>query len=137
MNVQRAVVTGIVLIILFAAIEFVVHGVMLHDMYMQTASVWRTEGQMKELMYMMLIGEAIFAFFFAVIFAVGYDTSKPASGQGFRFGLLMACLIAPFSALSWYVILPIPGILAVYWFIADFITMIVLGIVAGLIYKAR
>ena len=137
MNVKKAIIAGIVLAILFVFLEFLVHGVMLHDIYMQTSSVWRPEAEMMGLMCYMIIGEALFAFFFAIIFAAGYDVKKPASGQGFRFGLLMACLIAPFSALSWYVILPIPAILAVYWFVDDAIVMIVLGVVAGLIYKGR
>ena len=137
MNVSRAVVTGIVLSILFVFLEYLVHGMILRDIYVQTASLWRPESEMANLMYFMIAGEAIFAFFFAIIFAAGYNVNKPANGQGFRFGLLMACLIAPYYALCWYTILPIPSILAVYWFIANVIMMIVLGIVAGLLYKAR
>lgn len=137
MNVTRAIITGILLSILFIFLEFLVHGVMLNNIYMQTASVWRPDAEMMSMMYLMTIAEALFAFFYAIIFAVGFDVNKPAAGQGFRFGVLMACLFAPYSALSSYVILPIPAMLAVYWFVADVVVMIVLGIVAGLIYKAR
>lgn len=137
MNLQRALITGIFLSIIFVFAEFLVHGVMLNDIYMQTSSIWRPETEMKQLIYLMIIAEVLFAFFYAIVFAAGYAVNKSARGQGLRFGLLMACLLAPFSALSWYVILPIPGILAVYWFIADFIVMVVLGIAAGLIYKPK
>jgi hypothetical protein len=137
MNVKRAIVAGVVSAILFVVLEFIVHGVMLRNIYMETASIWRPMTEMSDLMYLMTIGQAIFGFFFAIIFAAGYNVNIPASGQGFRFGILMACLFAPFAALSWYVILPIPAILAVYWFVADAVLMLILGIVAGLIYKAR
>lgn len=137
MNVTRAIITGILLSIMFVFLEFLIHGVMLNDIYMQTASIWRPEAEMMSMMYLMTIGEVLFAFFYAIIFAAGYDVNKPAMGQGFRFGVLMACLIAPFSAMSWYVILPIPAMLAVYWFVADVVVMIALGIAAGLLYKVR
>ncbi len=136
-NCKSASITGIVLIFIYALINFLTHGVVLKDIYMQTASVWRPDTEMQSLICLMLIGQAIFAFFFAIIFAGGYDDKQPGLGQGLRFGLMMACLIAPFSALSWFVILPIPATLAVYWFIADFAAMLVLGTVAGLIYKAK
>jgi hypothetical protein len=135
MNVKRMLITGMILTVLFILMQFLVHGVMLNDIYMQTASIWRPETEMQSLIYMMFIGETIFAFFFAIIFAAGYDASKPGLGQGLRFGLLIACLLAPFSSLSWYVILPIPATLAQYWFMSDFVVMTLLGVAAGLIYK--
>lgn len=136
-NCKRACVTGVALAVIYVLLNFLIHGVLLKETYMQTASVWRPEAEMQSLICFMLIGEAIFAFFYSIIFAVGYDASKPGLGQGFRFGLLMGCLVAPFSALSWYTILPIPATLAVYWFCADFVGMLVLGVAAGLIYKAE
>ena len=136
-NCKSASITGVVLIVIYFLMNFLTHGVILKNIYMQNASIWRPESEIQSLMYLMLIGEAIFAFFYAMIVAAGYDNTKPGLGQGVRFGLLMACMIAPFSALVWYVILPIPGELALYWFIADFVAMMVLGVAAGLIYKAK
>lgn len=136
-NCKSACITAVALIIIYVLLNVLIHGVMLKDMYMQTASIWRPETEMNSLMCYMLIGEAIFAFFFAMIFAAGYDANKGGLGQGMRFGFLMACLIAPSMALCWYTILPIPVMLAVYWFIADFVCMIVLGAAAGLIYKSN
>lgn len=137
MNLKSTLITGVAVTVLFILLEFVVHGYMLKDMYMQTASIWRPEADMQSLVHLMLIGEVIFTSFFTIIFALGYDARKQGLAQGVRFGLLMACLIAPFSALSWYVILPIPATLAQYWFLADFSIMTLLGTAAGLIYNPR
>lgn len=137
MNCKSVLITGAVLAVIYVLLNALIHGVLLNDIYMQNASVWRPESEMKSLFCFLLFGEGIFAFFYAMIFAAGYDASLPGLGQGLRFGLLMALLVAPFSALSWYTILPIPAALAVYWFIADFVAMLILGAAAGLLYKSK
>lgn len=136
MNLKRLSITCVVLIITFFVLEMVIHGIILSGMYGQTASVWRPENEMMSLMPWMHLGQAIFAIAFGVIYAYGFDPKKkPRVWQGLRYGILMAFLIAPMSSLSWYVILPIPGILASYEFIASVVEMLTLGLVAGLIYK--
>ena len=55
--------------------------------------------------------------------------------QGFRFGILLAFLQVPLSALIWYSVLPIPAALAVSWMAAGLVLNTVLGLVAGLVYK--
>lgn len=135
MNLKRALLTGFILFIVLFAFEFIVHSVLLKDMYMQTASIWRAESEMQSMMWIMIAVQALFAFTLGIIYAYGYNAGKSGLGQGLRFGFLMAVLLAPYSSLSWYVILPIPGILAIYWLIAGCVKMIVLGITAGLTYK--
>jgi hypothetical protein len=135
MNKGRVIITGIVLSIVYLLLEYCLHGYLLKDIYMQTASIWRPEAEMSQMCWMMMAGEIIFAFFFAIIFAVGYARGKDGTGQGFRYGVLMGFLLAPVMGLSWYVILPIPGMLAVYWTVGMFVQMIIMGIVAGLVYK--
>ena len=136
MNKGRIIVTGIILSIIYIALEYVEHGILLKNMYIQTSTIWRTEADMNQLCWLMTIGEIIFAFMFGIIYANGYEARKNGLGQGFRFGILMGLLLGPIYGLSWYVVLPIPGMLATYWIIGMFVQMIVLGIVAGLVYKS-
>ena len=135
MNKGRVILTGIALIVVYVVLECLVHGDFLKNIYMQTSSVWRPQAEMKQLFWYMLLGEVIFAYMFAVIFAKGYERGKPGLGQGLRYGLLMALLLGPPMGLIWYAVLPIPGMLAVYWALATFVEMLILGLVAGLIYK--
>ena len=135
-NAGRVVITGVLLIVAYIFLECFVHGYLLKDMYQATAALWRPEMEMQQMMWMMMVAQGIFAFMFAVIYACGYVSNKPRIGQGFRFGLLIALLVAPAMSLSWYVILPIPQILAIYWFVAGFVEMIILGLIAGVTYKA-
>ena len=135
MNKGRIIITGIILSIAYLLMESITHHYIFADIYQQTASIWRPEAEMGQLAWMMMLGNIIFAFMFGIIFAAGYSRGKAALGQGFRFGLLMALLFAPSAGLIWYVVLPIPGILAFGWFVSCFIQMWVLGIIAGLVYK--
>ncbi len=135
-NTGRLMLTGVLLIVAYIMMEGFVHGYLLKDMYQATASVWRSEMDMQQMMWIMMVGEGIFAFMFAVIYACGFVANKPRLGQGFRFGSLVALFLIPAMSLSWYVILPIPSILAVYWFVAGVAEMIILGLIAGVVYKA-
>lgn len=135
MKIARVALTGIILSIVYIASEMWIHGHLLMGLYTQTASIWRPEVDMNHLAWMMIVGEVIFAVMFGVIYAAGYDAHKSGLGQGLRFGFMMALFLAPMTGLMWYVILPIPMILAVYWFLAGFAQMLLLGIVAGLVYR--
>jgi len=39
------------------------------------------------------------------------------------------------NSYGWYVVLPIPVVIACYWFAATFVQFILAGIAAGLIYR--
>ena len=135
MNLKRVCILSLVLFAAYTTMEFMVHGWLLADMYKDTSSVWRQDPEMKSLFWLMLLGQLFFAKFFAVVFTQGYEKGKPGLGQGLRCGLIFGLLLAPVNSLIWYVILPIPVILAVYWFAAGFVEMTVLGLIAGTVYK--
>ena len=135
MNQKKAVVTGLILSVVFVALEFFVHGKLLSGIYHQTASVWRSEAEMKNVFWLMTVGQIFFGVFAGLIFAKGYEPRRAPLGQGIRFGLYMGFMLAPMNSLAWYVILPIPPVLAIYWLASGFVEMLVLGVVASFIYK--
>ncbi len=135
MNLKRRLMAGIVLGVVFVAIEFIIHGFLLSGIYQETASVWRPAVEMKSLFGLMIVGEVLFGIFFGVVFAQGYEPRRGALGQGFRYGLIMALMLAPINSLGWYVILPIPQNLCYLWFIAGVAEMLILGVTASFVYK--
>lgn len=135
MNTKRIFITGAILALIYIVLEGVIHGYFLHDLYDQTASIWRAKDEMQSMYWIIFLAEAFFAFVFGYIYAYGYEANKSGLGQGVRFGLLIALLFAPTNSAMWYVILPVPAMLAVYWAVFGFITLVLLGIVAGLVYK--
>jgi hypothetical protein len=135
MNVKRWLLASVVVAIVFFALEFVVHGFLLSDIYMQTASVWRPMQEMEQTIWLMWLGYIVFAPFFVLIYAKGYEKGKPGWAQGLRFGFYVGAMLSVIHSFGWYVILPIPMALAVYWFAAILVEFIVVGIAAGLVYK--
>ena len=134
MNIKRWLLASGAVFVVILVLEFVIHGVLLQGIYQQTASVWRTQADMQRLMWIFWVGYLVFAPFFALIYAKGYEKGKPGLGQGFRFGLYVGAMLSVVHSYGWYVILPIPLVLSCYWFAAILVESIAAGIAAGLVY---
>lgn len=137
MNNKRWLQASLAVVVVMFILEFIIHGVLLQGIYHQTASVWRSETEMQGMMWMMWIGYLIFAPVFTLIYAKGYEPKKNGLGQGLRFGVYMGLAFPAMQSLSWYAVLPIPGILAFYWFVAGVVVFIALGATAGLVYRKK
>ena len=135
MNFKRRIMSGILLGGVFIALEFLIHGFLLSSAYQETASIWRPKAEMEGLFGFMVAGQFLFGVFFGIVFAQGYEPRREALGQGFRYGLIMAAMLAPMNSLGWYAILPIPQSLCALWFAAGFVEMVLLGLVASFIYR--
>ena len=89
MNVQRWVVASVVVTVVVAILEMIIHGFILQAHYQATAAVWRPQAEAQALMPLMWLGYAVFAPFFVWIYAQGIDPKEDAIGQGVRFGLML------------------------------------------------
>ena len=134
MNTKQWLLASVAVFVVMGVLEFLIHGVLLADMYQQTASVWRSEAEMQQMMWVFWVGILVFAPFFALIYVKGYAKAKPGLGQGFRYGLYVGVMLSVMHSFGWYVILPIPLALAFYWFLAILVEFIVAGVAAGLVY---
>ena len=135
MDTKRWLLASVAVVVVMGALEFFIHGVLLSDLYKQTASVWRPEAEMQKMMWVFWAGILVFAPFFTLIYAKGYEKGKAALGQGFRYGLYVGAMLSVMGSFGWYVLLPIPLALASYWFLATLVEFTVAGIVAGLAYR--
>src|SRR2546425_10045266 len=135
MNTKRWLLASVAVFVAIGVLEFLIHGVLLSDLYRQTASVWRPEAEMRQMMWIFWGGDLVFAPFFALIYVKGYEKGKPGLGQGVRYGLYVGAMLSVMTGFAWYVILPIPPGLAVYWFLASLVEFTVLGVVAGLGFR--
>ena len=135
MNTKRWLLASVAVFVEMMVLEFLIHGVLLADTYKQTASVWRPEKEMQQLMWIFWLGYLVFAPFFALIYVKGYEKGKPGLGQGIRCGLYVGAMLSVAHSFGWYVILPIPLALAFYWFVAILVEFIVAGAAAGLVYS--
>jgi hypothetical protein len=134
MNTRRWLLASVAVLVVMMVLEFVIHGVLLQGVYQETASVWRTQEEMQRLMWIFWVGYLVFAPLFALIYVKGYEKGKPGLAQGFRYGLYVGAMLSVMLSFGWYVILPIPLALSVYWFVAILVEFMAAGVAAGLVY---
>lgn len=135
MNTKRLGLASLAVFGVIFILEGLIHEVLLANLYRQTASIWRPQAEMQGLMWLMWVGYLIFAPVFVLIYIKGYEANKGGVGQGVRYGLIISILLSAPQSLGWYAVLPIPGILAFYWFVASLAESIAAGTAVGLIYK--
>ncbi|MGH8196439.1 MAG: hypothetical protein ACREQ8_18895 [Woeseiaceae bacterium] len=125
----------IVVYIVWQLIGFVVHGIMLEDTYANMWQVFRPEGEMNSMMWMMFLSSALYLLLFCYIFTKGYEGK--GVGEGLRYGLLMGLFMAIPMSIDQYVVYPVPSNLAVIWFLSGVISFMIAGAIFAAIYKAN
>ncbi len=116
---------------LFAS-DWVIHGHLLKGMYQETASLWRTEEQMKSMCIWMFVAYFFMSKYFVFIFARGCETS--GVGEGARYGTLVGLLLIG-GCFMQYAILPITQGILWSWVAATMFQTILGGVIVGAIYK--
>ena len=128
-----AIVAGFV--VQFAGL-FVIHSIILRQDYLDTASVWRIPVQQVARFWAMLLSILIYVIGAVAIYIRGAER-KPWVGQGVRFGILMALVTVVYGALSGWVIMPIPHMLAVKWIVYESALSVVFGLVVAVICQPK
>lgn len=123
----------IVVYIVWQALSFVVHGVMLAETYRVMGEVFRPEEVITGMMWMMYLGSALYLLLFCYIFTKGHEGK--GVGEGLRYGLLMGLFLSIPSAIDQYVVYPLTTNLAVIWFVCGVIAFMIAGAIFAAIYK--
>src|SRR5438876_10969111 len=111
MNTKRWLLASVAVFVAIGVLEFLIHGVLLSDLYKQTASVWRPEAEMRQKMWIFWVGYQVFAAFFALIYVTGYEKGNPGLGQGVRYGLYVGAMLSVMVGFGCYVCLRIASAL--------------------------
>lgn len=129
---RRYIIACIATWIFMFGYEWVLHGVVLKPLYMETSDLWRTDTAMCEHFHWLVFGQGIFAFLFGYIFTKGYEGRGIWEGAryGWWIGLLMA---AP--NLVMYAVQPLPPLLIVGWSVGGLIEGTLAGMVLAAIYR--
>jgi hypothetical protein len=132
MNIKRlvlAIITGWVVLL---ATDFLIHHFWMGPIYEATKTIWRPDDEMLARFSWMFFAQFLIVATFVIIWAKGF--SGRSIGTGATFGLLMG-LFQQTWAIILFVMLPIPGELALKWFFAGLVQAVLLGIVTSLVYK--
>jgi hypothetical protein len=132
MNIKRLILAIIAGWFLIFAADMVIHHFWLGPDYQATKAIWRPEPEMQTRLHWMFIAQFLGVATFVAVWAKGF--AGGSVGTGVVFGLLMG-LFQSIWVLADYVMIPMPGDLAIKWFIGGLAQAVLLGIVTSLIYK--
>jgi hypothetical protein len=134
MNATRLLVAILVAFVVVFATDFVIHSIWLMPDYNATKSLWRPESEMTSHFPFMLAAQLLFAAMLCLIWALGF--AGRSLGTAIVFGLFMG-LFQQVWPIATYVVMPLPGTIAVKWIISGVLQVILVTIVAALVYRPR
>ena len=132
MNMKRLILAILAGWVVIFATDIVVHHFWLAPDYEATKSIWRPEAEMQTRIHWMFIAQFLGVATFVILWAKGF--AGGSIGTGMVFGLLMGLFQAIWVLVN-YVLIPMPGDLAIKWFFAGIAQAVIFGIVTSLVYK--
>jgi hypothetical protein len=118
------------------AFNWVYHGILLADLYKETASFWRPEEEMKQFFPYCIARQIITAIIIVCLYCCctkGTCGSCPKTGT--KFGFKIGLLLGLHSAAT-YIYQPIPLNLAIFWLVGEVALGIIVGYALSRIAKA-
>jgi hypothetical protein len=128
---KRVILAVLAVFVVSQLLDFVIHGLILMKTYQETASLWRPMDEMK--MGLMRLVGLVVATTFVVIYA-GLIHEKSVA-NGLKYGLIYGVGAGASMGLGTYSVMPIPGVLALVWFVGTVFESIVAGLLVGWIVK--
>ena len=132
MNIKRLILAILAGWVAVFATDFLIHDLWLGPVYEATKPLWRPEDEMHTRICWMFLAQFLIVATFVIVWAKGF--AGRSIGTGICFGLLMGVFQQTWAIIL-FVVLPMPGELAVKWFIGGLAQAALLGIVAALVYK--
>jgi hypothetical protein len=131
---RKFVIAWIVIFVAWFLGSFVVHGVLLNADYMRLGMLFRAPADSQRYFPLMILAHVMLAGAFAWIYARGVEP-KPWLGQGVRFGIAVAFLTTIPTYLIYFVVQPMPLETVVKQIVFDGLLMVILGVLAGWLYR--
>ena len=128
---KRILLGSVVVLLVWAAMDFLIHGVILGPMYEASASLWRPMAEMK--LGVMYTAMFISALCFVAVY--GWFIGDKSTATGVKYGLLFGIGIGVGMGFGTYAVMPIPYVMAFAWFVGTAIEGLAAGLVAGLIVR--
>jgi hypothetical protein len=132
MNPKKLLIAFIAAFVFIFLFEFVLHAKLLHNAYLETSTLWRTEEGFSSHFPLLLLGQAIIAFFFTMIFASGFGGG--GSGAGVKFGIMFA-FVGVGANLIQFAVQPLTTKILMAWSVGGLIEFAIVGAIVGTIYK--
>ncbi len=131
---KKFFIAWIVIFVAWFLGSFIVHGVLLSADYTRLGGLFRTPTDSQQYFPLMILAHVMLAGAFAWIYARGVEP-KPWLGQGVRFGIAVAFLTTVPTYLIYFVVQPMPAETVVKQIVFDSALMVILGVIAGWLYR--
>jgi hypothetical protein len=134
MNLPRVATAAVVTWVVYLGVSYLVHAVLLTDLYGQFKSVMRPEDQASAILPIGFIFALVGFFAFAYAYAKGYEGGSGLQ-EGLRFGVIVGILLCCFGKIWEYMVWPVGGTLLLAWLLDNIVEFALYGMIVGLIYK--
>lgn len=135
MNFPRVAIAALAAWLVYLGLSYVVHGILLADIYSQHAGMRAPDAQQAILPFGLAF--ALVGFFaFAYAYAKGYEGSS-GTQEGLRFGVLVGILICAFAITFEYMAWPMSPELFAAQLVDYIVEFAVYGTIVGTVYKPR
>jgi Zn-dependent protease len=131
---KRFLISVVVVFVMSMALGFTVHGVLLAQDYGQRSSLFRSPDDQQRHFPFMLVAHALTSLGLVWIYSRGRE-DKPPLAQGVRFGLAMAMVTVVPKFLIYWVVQPMPHVVALKQIGFDTIGIVLIGIVVAYLNK--
>ena len=128
---KKYLLSVLVVFVLWSALDYVIHGVILTQAYQATAALWRPTAEMK--LGLIYLSTFITAVAFTGIYALLVNPKSIKNGA--LYGLLIGLISGAGMSLGSYSVMPITVQMAVVWFLGVVFEMTVAGLCIGAILK--
>ena len=134
MDWKRFILAVVVSFVVLEGTGFLIHGMWLDPIYRSMPTSWRPFDEMEQKMWIMWIGDLLFATMFCYVYLRGME-NKPWLAQGVRYGIIIALLAMIPATLGNYVVFRVTYTLALKWMAAGGVQLVLLGILVAYILK--
>jgi hypothetical protein len=134
MNLARVAIAAVVTWVVYLGVSFVVHTIILADIYMAHRSAMRPEDQANAILPIGFVFALVGFFAFAYAYAKGYEGGNGLQ-EGLRFGVIVGILLCCFAKIWEYMVWPISGTLLISWLVENIVEFALYGSIVGLVYK--
>ena len=134
MNLARVAIAAVVAWIAYLGISFLVHTVLLRDLYLQHLGLMRPEADQNAVLPIGFFFALVGFFAFAYTYAKGYEGGSGRL-EGLRFGVLVGILICCFRVIWDHMVWPVSLQLTTAWMVEYIIEFAIYGSLVGIIYR--
>ena len=134
MNLARVAIAAVVAWIAYLGISFVVHTVLLRDLYVQHLGRMRPETDQNAVLPIGFFFALVGFFAFAYTYAKGYEGGSGRL-EGLRFGVLVGILICCFRVIWDHMVWPVSLELTTAWMVEYIVEFAIYGSLVGIIYR--